>query len=154
MFAYNGYNGVVKISKKRGNSSLFLLPFCKEVSNISRKPNKFKSGDDIIELWRRYCYEIMDNGFFEVPTQTAFCRWLERNYEKTDRKTLYNALYKNFPEIKNDFDSIRADVIAQGALTGKYQATMSIFSLKHWCHWSDGSDNTPSSNEIRIVDDI
>ena len=87
-----------------------------------------------------------------IPSQTSFCRWLAKNYKKTDRKTIYNSLNKIFPEIKKEFDRIRGDVIAEGAMLGRYQPTMSIFALKHWCKWAD----TPETEkvEVRIVDDI
>ena len=87
-----------------------------------------------------------------IPSQTSFCRWLAKNYKKTDRKTIYNSLNKIFPEIKKEFDRIRGDVIAEGAMLGRYQPTMSIFALKHWCKWTD----TPETEkvEVRIIDDI
>ena len=130
------------------------MPCGKEVGgDMATKPNKFKSGSELIELWRDYCDEIVENGFNDIPSQTSFCRWLARNYESTDRKTIYNSLNKIFPNIKKEFDAIRADTIAQGAMLGHYQPTMSIFALKHWCKWTDTPD-TSDAEEVRIVDDI
>jgi hypothetical protein len=91
----------------------------------------------LIELWRQFCNSIVENEFNTVPTQTAFCRWLEKEYEKTDRKTIYNSLNKIFPSIKKDFEQLQSDVIMQGGMMGKYNPTMSIFGLKNWCGWSD-----------------
>lgn len=124
-----------------------------EVDGTKTKPNKFKSGAKLIDLWRCYCDEIVENGFADIPSQTSFCRWLARNYEKTDRKTIYNSLNKIFPEIKKEFDCIRGDIIAEGAMLGHYQPTMSIFALKHWCKWTDTGD-TSSGEEVRIIDDV
>ena len=104
---------------------------------MKTKPNKFESGEHLIELWRQFCNSIVENEFNTVPTQTAFCRWLEKEYEKTDRKTIYNSLNKNFPSIKKDFEQLQSDVIMQGGMMGKYNPTMSIFGLKNWCGWSD-----------------
>lgn len=104
---------------------------------MKTKPNKFESGEHLIELWRQFCNSIVENEFNTVPTQTAFCRWLEKEYEKTDRKTIYNSLNKIFPSIKKDFEQIQSDVIMQGGMMGKYNPTMSIFGLKNWCGWSD-----------------
>lgn len=101
------------------------------------KPNKFESGDQLIDLFSAFCREIEDNGYKVVPTQTAFCRWLETNYEKTDRKTIYNSLNKIFPTIKKDFERIQSDTMASGGMLGKYQPTMTIFGLKNWCGWGD-----------------
>ena len=105
---------------------------------MKTKPNKFESGEHLIELWRQFCNSIVENEFNTVPTQTAFCRWLEKEYEKTDRKTIYNSLNKIFPSIKKDFEQLQSDVIMQGGMMGKYNPTMSIFGLKNWCGWSDG----------------
>ena len=104
---------------------------------MKTKPNKFESGEHLIELWRQFCNSIVENEFNTVPTQTAFCRWLENEYEKTDRKTIYNSLNKIFPSIKKDFEQLQSDVIMQGGMMGKYNPTMSIFGLKNWCGWSD-----------------
>ena len=104
---------------------------------MKTKPNKFESGECLIELWRQFCNSIVENEFNTVPTQTAFCRWLEKEYEKTDRKTIYNSLNKIFPSIKKEFEQIQSDVIMQGGMMGKYNPTMSIFGLKNWCGWSD-----------------
>lgn len=109
---------------------------------MKTKPNKFESGEQLIELWRQFCNSIVENEFNTVPTQTAFCRWLEKEYEKTDRKTIYNSLNKIFPDIKKDFEQLQSDVIMQGGMMGKYNPTMSIFGLKNWCGWSDTGKRT------------
>ena len=109
---------------------------------MKTKPNKFESGEQLIELWRQFCNSIVENEFNTVPTQTAFCIWLEKEYEKTDRKTIYNSLNKIFPDIKKDFEQLQSDVIMQGGMMGKYNPTMSIFGLKNWCGWSDTGKRT------------
>ena len=109
---------------------------------MKTKPNKFESGEQLLELWRQFCNSIVENEFNTVPTQTAFCRWLEKEYEKTDRKTIYNSLNKIFPDIKKDFEQLQSDVIMQGGMMGKYNPTMSIFGLKNWCGWSDTGKRT------------
>lgn len=103
------------------------------------QPKKFDS-DQLISLWREFCDEICDEGFKNVPTQTAFCRWLNHRYEKTDRKTIYNSLNKYFPEIKKEFDKIQSDVFATGGMLGRYNPTMTIFALKNWCAWTDKAE--------------
>ena len=108
---------------------------------LKTKPNKFKSGEQLISLWNDFCNEIIDNGFDKVPTQTAFCRWLAENYEETDRKTIYNSLNKIFPTIKKDFEKLQSDTITTGGMLGKYNPTMTIFALKNWCNWTDKPEN-------------
>ncbi len=114
------------------------------------RPKKFNSGRELIELWGKFCEEIMDNGFSAVPTQTAFCRWLAKNYSVVDRKTIYTSLNKYFPTIKKEFERIQSDTIMEGGLLGKYNPTMSIFGLKNWCDWKDkpGSDNAEIMDKL------
>ena len=120
---------------------------------MKTKPNKFESGEHLIELWRKFCNSIVENEFNTVPTQTAFCRWLEKEYEKTDRKTIYNSLNKIFPSIKKDFEQLQSDVIMQGGMMGKYNPTMSIFGLKNWCGWSDSGRVTTGRYDEEKAED-
>lgn len=101
------------------------------------QPKKFESGEQLVSLWTEFCAEIVEDGYQIAPTLTEFGKWLSVALSETDRKTLYNALYKYFPEYKNTLEGIRADVVAQGTMLGKYQPSMSIFALKNWCGWSD-----------------
>lgn len=103
-------------------------------------PKKFKSGAELIGLWIEFCDAIRENNYNAAPTQTAFCRWLAENFDTIDRRTIYNSLNDYFPNVKKDFEAIRADVIAEGTMLGKYQPTMSIFALKNWCSWSDRTE--------------
>jgi hypothetical protein len=107
------------------------------------QPKKFKDGQQLIDLWKQFCDQIRENGYIEAPTQTAFERWLKKEYQPVDVRTIYNALNEYFPNIKKDFERIRADVISEGTMLGKYQPTMSIFALKNWCSWRD---NPASAN--------
>lgn len=116
-------------------------------------PKAFKSGDDLIKLWRAFCDEIIDEGFKGVPTQTAFCRWLAENYSAVDRRTIYNSLNKYFPDIKKEFENLQSDTIMTGAMLGKYNATMSIFGLKNWCNWKDKAEDEVKANN-GILEDI
>lgn len=120
---------------------------------MKTKPNKFESGEHLIELWRQFCNSIVENEFNTVPTQTAFCRWLEKEYEKTDRKTIYNSLNKIFPSIKKDFEQLQSDLIMQGGMMGKYNPTMSIFGLKNWCGWSDSGRVTTGRYDEEKAED-
>ena len=128
---------------------------------MKTKPLKFESSEQFIELWQAFCDDIVSKGFNTIPSQTSFCKWLAKHYEKTDRKTIYNSLNKIFPDIKDSFDKIRADIIAEGTMLGKYQPTMSIFALKNWCSWSDRPnettviiDDTTRNEVVTLVDNI
>lgn len=109
---------------------------------MKTKPTKFETDKQFIELWQAFCDDIRANNYNAAPTQTAFCRWLAENYDSVDRRTIYNSLNKIFPNIKKDFEAIRADVITEGTMLNKYQPTMSIFALKNWCSWKDKQEIT------------
>lgn len=115
------------------------------------QPKKFKTGQDLIDLWQQFCDYIVESGYCIAPTQTEFSKWLATVQNRADRKTIYTSLNEYFPTIKSDFEAIRADVITQGAMLGKYQQTMSIFALKNWCNWSDKVENT-NTNTNRNYD--
>lgn len=122
---------------------------------MKTKPTKFKSEEQLISLWAQFCEEIVEKGFNDVPTQSSFCRWLAKNYEKTDRKTIYNSLNKIFPKIKGEFEQLQSDTIMQGGMMGKYQPTMSIFGLKNWCGWGDnGKQSEATSEKVTVVIDV
>ena len=120
---------------------------------MKTKPTKFKSAKQLIELWQTFCDEIVESEFYTIPSQTSFCKWLAAHYEGTDRKTIYNSLNKIFPDIKKDFEAIRADVIAEGSMLGKYQPTMSIFALKNWCKWTDKQEVTQET-KLAVTDNF
>jgi hypothetical protein len=111
--------------------------------NKAGQPRKFKGdGSELVDLFKRFCDEIEDEGFEDVPSQSSFCRWLERNYESTDRKTIYNTLNRYFPNLKKSFQTLQSDILAKGGILGKYQPTMTIFTLKNWTHWADKVEAT------------
>ena len=105
------------------------------------QPKRFSSEKQLIDLWAQFCDDIVKNEYCAVPTQSEFCRWLAKNYESTDRRTIYNSLNKYFPSIKKEFETIQSDTIMQGGMLGRYNPTMSIFGLKNWCGWGDNAEN-------------
>lgn len=109
---------------------------------MAGQPKKFKDGKKLIELWISFCEYIRDIEYTIAPTQTDFCRWLSKEYNSCDRKTIYNALNEYFPTIKGEFERIQADTITSGAMLNKYNSTMSIFALKNWCKWTDKQEVT------------
>lgn len=106
------------------------------------QPKKIKSGKQLIDLWTSFCEYIRDTEYTIAPTQTDFCRWLSKEFDSCDRRTIYNALNKYFPTIKGEFERIQADTITSGAMLGRYNSTMSIFALKNWCKWTDKQEVT------------
>lgn len=120
----------------------------------SGQPKKFKNGDELIDLFDEFCKSIASRGYKRIPSQTEFCRWLEKHFKAVDRRTIYNSLNKYFPDIKSDFERLQSDLIAQGGMLGKYQSTMSIFVLKNWCKWSDKPVDNENGNDEKIVESI
>lgn len=118
------------------------------------QPKKFKSGEQLIDLWKQFCKHIKDNEYTEVPTQTNFEQWLNIQYKPVTVRTIYNALNEYFPTIKKDFESVQADLIAEGAMLGRYQPTMSIFALKNWCKWTDKQEVTTANIDDQTRNEV
>ena len=112
-----------------------------EEKNKGGRPKTFRNGRQLVDLFCSFCDCIVENGFTDIPSQTSFCRFLSSHYSDVDRKTIYNSLNKYFPTIKKEFEQLQGDIIAQGAMLGKYNSTMSIFALKNWCKWVDKYEN-------------
>ncbi len=117
-------------------------------------PRKFKSGQELINLFSDFCNDIVASDYDRIPSQTEFCKWLEQKKAETDRKTIYNALNKYFPTVKKDFERLQSDLIAQGGMLGKYQSTMSIFVLKNWCKWADKPTEETDTGNDKLVQSI
>lgn len=117
------------------------------------QPKKIKSGKQLIDLWTSFCEYIRDAEYTIAPTQTDFCRWLSKEFDSCDRRTIYNALNKYFPTIKGEFERIQADTITSGAMLGKYNSTMSIFALKNWCKWTDKQEVTQET-KLAVTDNF
>ena len=121
------------------------------------RPKTFENGEQIIELYKQFCRQIVEDGFRTTPTLTEFSRWLEGEYHETDRRTLWKSLNEYYPEVKSEFESIRADIITQGAMLGAYHNSMSIFALKNWCNWKDKTENEVKADttidvSIKVID--
>lgn len=110
----------------------------------------FKSGEMLVRLWREFCNEIVNNDYNIAPTYTEFSKWLEKDLGNVDIKTLYNSLYIYFLDSKKELEAIRADVIAQGTMLGKYTPAMSIFALKNWTGWTDKTENYNVNENVTI----
>ena len=117
------------------------------------RPKKFDPRT-LINLFDLFCQNIIDEGYTRIPSQTEFCRWLSTQYEKTDRKTVYNALNKYFPTIKKEFEQIQSDTIAQGGMVGAYKHAMAIFALKNWCKWTDNVVEDENEGAEQIIKSI
>lgn len=121
---------------------------------MAGRPKKFKDGKRLIELFRSFCEDIVMNDYDRIPSQTNFCKWLSVNYDGCDRKTIYSSLNQYFPTIKKDFEQIQSDTVAEGAMLGKYQPTMSIFVLKNWCRWGDRAEVTAELSDNGLLTEL
>lgn len=104
------------------------------------QPKKFKNEKQLIDLFSQFCDNIEKNHYANIPSQTNFCKWLADNYVDVDRRTIYNSLNKYFPNIKKEFEQMQGDLLAQGAMLGKWKETSTIFALKNWCKWTDKAE--------------
>lgn len=98
---------------------------------------KFKNGNDVINIYIEYLDDIYKNGYYEVPSKTAFSFWLSKNKFDCDRRTIWNSLNLYFPEIKSTFIEIQGEFILTGAMMGHYKEASTIFALKNWNGYTD-----------------
>jgi hypothetical protein len=119
------------------------------------QPKTFESGEQLIELFESFCRDIKDSDYEELPTQTAFTRYLREHFKTTDRKTIYTSLNKYFPDVKKEFETLLSDVLVTGAAKGKYREAITIFGLKNWCKWTDKQENVNTNlNANESLDDL
>ena len=104
----------------------------------------FSSPAALLRAWRRFCDGIVADGYTAAPTDTAFIRALAAEHG-CDETRVSRALARHLPAVRDAVDDIRADVITQGALAGKYPATVSTFGLKNKCGWADKPERAPTA---------
>jgi hypothetical protein len=80
--------------------------------------------------------EYMHNNSDEIPTFYGFYRFVNQSKECSYR-TIRRCFDVYWPLLKKTFRDVQADLVVNGACTGKYEASMSIFFLKRWCGWTD-----------------
>lgn len=95
--------------------------------------------EELTELWRLFCADIVENRYATVPTVTEFVGFVARLRE-TGTKEVAAAVERHFPEARQAVEQMRADVVSQGSMLGKYQSTMSVLAIKNWCGWADKQD--------------
>jgi len=122
---------------------------------MAGQPKTFKSGEELIKLFESFCKDIKENGYAELPTQTAFTWYLKEHFKATDRKTIYSSLNRYFPDIKKEFEQLQADTLITGAAKGKYKEASIIFALKNWCKWTDKQEiESRNYNTIGDLDSL
>ncbi len=108
--------------------------------NMPRKKKKpVKDGAELVELWREFCAQIVEDGYTITPTVTEFIRFIAR-LRGAEETAVAGAVEALFPDARAAIERIRADVVSQGTMLGKYQSTMSVLAIKNWCGWADKQD--------------
>lgn len=125
------------------------------------QPRAFRSAAHLFERMQEFCDDIIEHGYNVLPSKTEFCRWYANHYKRSiSRRTLWSAMELYYPEIKEDVTELIGDVLAQGAALGHWNATVTIFVLKNWCHWGDKppSENThggaAEGNEVKFTFEV
>jgi len=113
------------------------------------RPRAFKTEKDVIDAFRKFCDHIRADGFVETPTKLNFSTWMG-----IDISTVFRTLNLYCNAIKKDYDAILSEVLTEGAMTGKYQPTMTIFCLKNWCDWTDRQEQKIDMKASMTIEDF
>jgi hypothetical protein len=126
------------------------------------QPRKFSR-----ELFEQYVFEYFEyiynsqtKGKADVPTFYGFYMFVNEKVP-CDYRTIRRCFDEYCPDIKKEFEEIRANLLVRGTSLGKYQPTIVIFALKNWCSWSDRPnettviiDDTTRNEVVTLVDNI
>ena len=66
-------------------------------------------------------------------------------------RTIMRTFEKLYPTCTPTINSMLADVLAQGMVTGKWQSGSIIFCLKNWCGWADKRETTNNTKNEKVV---
>lgn len=111
------------------------------------RPRVFKDADDLLQAFSDYIDHIRVADFSEVPTRANFATWTG-----ADRKTIYNTINQYFPQTKSIYSDMLADCLSEGAISGVYDRTITIFCLKNWCNWADKAENVNAEIKPTLAD--
>ena len=116
------------------------------------QPRVFRSSAHLFESIQAFCDDIIDLGYTVLPSKTEFCRWYAKQYKKKiNRRTVWMAIERYYPDVKGDISDLIGDVLAQGAALGYWNSSITIFVLKNWCHWSDKQEaEQKPTNELAV----
>lgn len=119
------------------------------------QPKKFKKEvfSDLVLKYFKELWSKQDAGESDMPTLFGLYLWLSQTYDVSFR-TVRRCLGEYWPDIKNDFENMRADTLVRGAANGLYNVTAVIFALKNWCRWADKPVDDNDDKMNRIGDNI
>ncbi len=110
----------------------------------------FRTPAALIEAWRQYGDSIVRDGYIAAPTDNDFFHTVAAQHG-CRVATVAAAYERHAPAVQDAIDRIRADIITQGALAGKYPATISTFVLKNQCGWMDKPERAAPAADIAAV---
>jgi hypothetical protein len=106
-----------------------------EVIRVSGRGKRLFKKDEFEEKIFDYAEYIHHNSN-EIPTFYSFFQYVNRS-KRCSYRTIRRCFDEYWTALKKTFRDVQADLIVNGACTGKYEPRMSIFFLKRWCGWTD-----------------
>ncbi len=116
-----------------------------------RRKTPVTGAQELTELWRLFCGEIVENKYTIVPTVTEFVQFVARR-KAAEVEDVARAVERHFPDARQAVERMRADVVSQGSMLGKYQSTMSVLAIKNWCGWADKQDPAKGKTPAGIAE--
>lgn len=126
------------------------------------KPRKFtkEQFEQLVFDYFEYIYNSQSEKTADIPTFYGFYKYVN-DITPCSYRTIRYTFDDYLPDIKKDFEEIRANLLVRGTSLGKYQPTIVIFALKNWCSWSDRPnettviiDDTTRNEVVTLVDNI
>lgn len=117
---------------KKGNSKITEYAKPKEKMFTEKQVR-----EKMLEYYNSVIASFYGDEFPSFMTETGFADKLG-----CDKRTLYNYFNNYFPHLKKEFEELRGETLAMGAMLGRYQSTMAIFAQKNWCDWKDKQETT------------
>lgn len=111
-----------------------------------RNKRSFSSGEELTDRFEEFLDHIKAIDYADVPTKTNFAKWLD-----ISRMSLYYSLKDYYPDAQAPYKDMLSDCLTEGAMRGKYDRTITIFTLKNWCDWSDKRESTNITQNKNIA---
>ena len=120
------------------------LIYIEDVRKRYSTKKTFKDPQDFIEQWDAFMEHCKEKEYEVFPTVSEFARWMG-----IAKANVYS--YIRSHNLRERIADTMADCLVEGALTKKYEKTITIFALKNRCGWADKKETSTITGEREIA---